>query len=131
MSSSKGHDDAQDDGVILVLTTTADDASAGALAQALVRERLAACVTRMAARSVYRWEKSTAEGAGKDDDVCDDAEVLLLIKSVRSLRARLEQRVLELHSYDCPEFVVIDPVAVEPRYAAWLLAACGGPGIRS
>ena len=45
------------DGVIVVLTTTGDDESAARLARALVEERLAACVTRIGARSVYRWRR--------------------------------------------------------------------------
>jgi periplasmic divalent cation tolerance protein len=111
--------------VVVVLTTTADDASAAALARALVEERLAACVTRMAARSVYRWEKPGDES----DEVCEEQEVLLVIKSARFRLEELQRRILELHGYDCPEIVVLDPEAVEPRYRAWLLAACSPGGI--
>lgn len=135
-----------DSGAILVLTTTADEASALQLSRSLVEEGLAACVTRTAVRSVYRWDQSgsgdqPASGSGqdtaaeqesaassnaaKDWPVCDEAEVLLVIKSAKVCRERLEARLLELHSYDCPEFVVVEPAHVEARYLAWLLAACG------
>ena len=107
-------------GVVVVLTTTADDASASRLARALVEERLAACVTRMAARSVYRWEKPE----GTAQDICDEEEVLLVIKSARSRLEDLQRRILALNGYECPEIVVLDPESVEPRYRAWLLAAC-------
>ncbi len=124
MSTSSDSPDGDD--VIVVLTTTADDESAGRLARALVEERLAACVTRMAAQSVYRWQKTAGDSAATvaTSEVCEESEVLLLIKSARSRRDQLEARILELHSYECPEIVVLDPQAVEPRYRAWLLAAC-------
>ncbi len=121
------NDPSDRDDVIVVLTTTADDESAGRLAKALVEERLAACVTRVAAQSVYRWKKTDAgdsPAAAAASEVCEESEVLLLIKSARSRKPELEQRILELHSYECPELVVLEPQAVEPRYRAWLLAAC-------
>ncbi|HXC52682.1 MAG TPA: divalent-cation tolerance protein CutA [Candidatus Limnocylindrales bacterium] len=124
---STRNDPSAGDEVIVVLTTTADDESAGRLARALVEERLAACVTRMAAQSVYRWQKTDAGDPATgpaSSEVCEESEVLLLIKSARSRKHELEQRILELHSYECPEIVVLEPQSVAPRYRAWLLAAC-------
>lgn len=103
-----------DSGALLLLTTIADDDAARRLAHALVEERLAACVTRHAVKSVYRWESK----------VCDEDEVLLVIKTSRARRRDLEARILALHSYDCPEIVAVVPDHVEAKYLAWLLAAC-------
>ena len=97
---------------VVVLTTTADDESARTLARSLVEERLAACVTRVPVRSTYRWEK-----------ICEDEEVLLVIKTARERASELERRVLELHPYECPELVVLTPEHVEASYLAWLIAA--------
>ncbi len=113
---------------ILVLTTTADDESAVALSRTLVEEGLAACVTRTPVRSVFRWEATASGEPGRsprDMRVCDEAEVLLLIKTARARLAELERRILELHSYDCPEILVIAPEHAGAKYLAWLLAACG------
>lgn len=97
---------------VVVLTTTADDESARTLARSLVEERLAACVTRVPVRSTYRWER-----------ICEDEEVLLVIKTARERASELERRILELHPYECPEVVVLAPEHVEASYLAWLLAA--------
>jgi len=114
-------------GAVVVLTTTADDDSARSLSRALVEEGLAACVTRSAVKSVFRWE-SPDDGAGvastRKMRVCEEDEVLLVVKTSRTRVAQLEKRLLELHPYDCPELIRIEPEHVEERYLAWLLAAC-------
>ncbi len=57
--------------LLLCFCTCPDERSAQSLADALVGERLAACVNQLpGVRSTYRWQ-------GK---VCSDNEVLLLIK---------------------------------------------------
>lgn len=108
-------------GAVLVLTSTGDEESARLLSWALVEENLAACVTRSAVRSVYRWE----EGGGKrprDMAVCDDQEVLLVVKTSRARLDDVQRRILELHRYACPEVVAVEVDRVDARYLAWLLA---------
>jgi periplasmic divalent cation tolerance protein len=112
---------------VLVLTTTADDESARALSRALVEEGLAACVTRMPVRSVFRWESQPAGGgvsSVQQPRVCEEEEVLLVIKAARVCAAELERRIVELHPYECAEVIRIVPEHVEAKYLAWLLAAC-------
>lgn len=106
-------------GAVLVLTTTADEASASRLARTLVEEGLAACVTRTAVRSVYRWEEAAAK-------VCEEDEVLLLVKTAASRVVELEARLLELHPYSCPEVIRIAPEHVDTGYLSWLLSATTG-----
>lgn len=121
-------DPAETGQAVLVLTTTADDESARVLSRALVEEGLAACVTRAAVHSTYRWEETPADGSKpspRDMPVCEAAEVMLVIKTARSRCEALRRRILELHSYECPEIVEIVPAHVEASYLAWLLAACG------
>lgn len=105
-----------DDAPRLVLVT-APPGEAAALARALVSERLAACVNVLAGvTSVYRWQGAVQE----------DGEALLVVKTRADRLAALEARVLELHPYDVPEFVVVEPAHVEARYRAWLAAEAGG-----
>ena len=40
----------------------------------------------------------------------------------------LEARILELHPYDTPEVVALEPAHVEARYLAWLRASVGSAG---
>jgi len=101
--------------LIMALTTVADDAAARALARTLVEERLSACVQRVPISSTYAWK-----GAVEESD-----EVLLLIKSTHDLLEALRDRVLALHGYDVPEFVVIDADHAAARYLEWARSACG------
>jgi periplasmic divalent cation tolerance protein len=100
--------------LILVLTTVPDEAAGDALAQTLVGEKLAACVNRFPVASTYRWEGAVENAR----------ETLLVIKSTSDLLDRLRERVLALHSYDVPEFVVLDAADVAPAYLKWALGAC-------
>lgn len=111
---------------VLVLTTAADDASAAALARALVGENLAACVSRSAVRSVYRWESGAGAPAEvSKQKICEEEEVMLVIKTSKSRVEQMERRLLELHPYDTPEVVRIEPAHVDAKYLAWLVASVG------
>ena len=98
----------------IVLTTAANAEEAGRLARTLVEERLAACVTQVpGVESVYRW-KEQVESA---------TETLLLIKTGAEQLAALETRLAELHSYETPEFLVLDVEAGSRPYLDWLLGS--------
>ena len=101
--------------LIVALTTVADDSRARALARTLVEECLCACVQRVPISSTYRWKETVEEGA----------EVLLIIKSTSDLLDQLRERVLALHDYDVPEFVVVESDHAAGAYLEWTLAACG------
>ena len=100
------------------LCTCPDAAVAARIAEALVDERLAACVNVLpGVESVYRWD-GRVERAG---------EVLLVIKTVRARLDALTARVVELHPYECPEVVALDIAGGLPAYLAWIADATG-PG---
>ena len=81
------------------------------MARALVEERLAACVNRIApVQSVYRWQ-------GK---VEQSEEELLIVKTRKALFAALESRVRELHSYSVPEIIAVPIVDGSEGYLRWL-----------
>jgi periplasmic divalent cation tolerance protein len=96
---------------IVVYVTAGSPAEGDRLARALVEERLAACVNRVApVQSVYRW----------DGKVEQSEEQLLIIKTQRALFAALEQRVRELHSYSVPEVVALPIIDGSAAYLKWL-----------
>lgn len=96
----------------LVLTTTGSRDEAERLAHALVEQRLAACVNIIPGlTSVYRW-KGQVESAD---------EVLLLMKTTASNLQRLEDSLRSLHSYEVPEFLVLQPDSASEAYLQWLL----------
>ena len=97
--------------VILVLTTIAAEADGTALGRALVDERLAACVNILPAMtSVYRWKGQVEQ----------DREQQVIIKTTRDRLAALQARVRDLHSYELPEFLVIEAGGGAEAYLAWV-----------
>ena len=105
----------REDGALVVLTTVADEAAADVLSRRLVEERLAACVTRAAVKSTYRWQ----------GEVETSSEQLLVIKSAAGCWERLRARIRELHDYDVPEILAIEAARVDAAYRSWLLEAVG------
>jgi periplasmic divalent cation tolerance protein len=95
----------------LVLTTCPDTEVAERLAQALVQERLAACVNILPiAKSVYWW-KGQVESA---------AEQLLIIKSMTDAYGSIQKRIRELHPYELPEVIAVPIADGLPDYLAWI-----------
>jgi periplasmic divalent cation tolerance protein len=94
-----------------VCISTCSTADADRLAEALVSERLAACVNLVGPiRSRYWWE-----GAVQDDE-----EMLLVIKTRDDLVPALMDRLKALHPYDVPEFLAMPVETVLPAYLAWV-----------
>lgn len=95
----------------LVLCTVPDAASAARIADALVAERLAACVNALpGVTSTYRW-RGNVERAD---------EVMLLIKTSVERYPALEARVRALHPYAVPEVVALAPSAGHLAYLEWI-----------
>ncbi len=98
----------------IVLTTTANHDEAARLAGALVEERLAACATLIpTVESIYRWE----------GQIESSTETLVLLKTAPDQLAALEARLHELHSYQVPEFLVLNVESGSHPYLEWLLAS--------
>ncbi len=96
---------------ILIHVTAANRKEADKIAQALVEEKLAACVSIMPdIYSRYHWKKHIEY----------DKELLLVIKTDRRMYKRVEKRVLSLHSYEVPEILAIPILAGNPAYLKWL-----------
>lgn len=98
---------------LVVFTSLPDRAAAETLAEALVAERLAACVNILGpCRSVYRWNG----GLQKDD------EHLMLIKTSRERYATLEAAIRAAHPYELPEIVAVPIERGLPAYLEWVAA---------
>jgi periplasmic divalent cation tolerance protein len=97
----------------VVLTSASDPAEAERLARTLVEERLAACATLIpSVRSIYRWK----------DAIEDTHETLLLLKTGTKQLDALQKRLIALHSYETPEFLVLAVESGSPEYLKWLQA---------
>jgi periplasmic divalent cation tolerance protein len=95
--------------IVFVTAPTCDDGHA--IARALVREKLAACVNILPGiRSIYTWE----------GEVCEDEEVLLIIKTRAKNFEDLSALVKEVHPYDVPEVIAMSLIAGAPDYLNWI-----------
>ena len=96
----------------VVLVTCGSLKEARKIATGFVEARLAACVNIGTApvESVYRW-KGKVETA---------REFLLVMKTTSGRLKALEKEVKKLHSYDVPEFVVLEVAAGSKEYLRWI-----------
>lgn len=96
---------------LLVLTNLPDRLAAEKLAEALVGERLAACVNILApCRSIYRWN-----GAVQNDE-----EVPLLAKTTTERYAALEAAIRSNHPYEVPEIIALPIERGLAAYLTWV-----------
>lgn len=102
---------------VVVLVTAPDQDIGNKIAQALVEERLAACVNILPGIvSYYRWE-------GK---IQTDQEVQLFIKTREDLvEDKIIHLVRDLHPYDLPEIITLPVIGGSEPYLDWILAETG------
>jgi len=99
------------DPVLVALTTCPDEQSAKAIAETLVRERLATCINRMSGvRSSYFWNGALQ----------DEPEILLIMKTTPARIGELEARLKAIHPYELPELVVLPVTGGNEHYLEWI-----------
>jgi len=76
----------------------------------LVMRRLAACVQLLPINSVYSWK----------GEICDDDEVVLLIKSSAALFDEIATAIKDAHSYEVPEIIQLPIIGGLPEYLKWI-----------
>ena len=102
---------------IIVFVTCESKEQGEAIAQAVVTEKLAACVNVLPGiRSCYVWERKLTWSD----------EVLLLIKTTRGRFDQMQDRVKALHSYEVPEIVSVNIDDAFDKYIAWIDRQIGG-----
>src|ERR1017187_4601790 len=105
-------------GARIVLTTADNPKEAAQLSRTLVEEGLAACATMIpAVQSIYRWQ----------GEIQLATETMVLLKTGPEQLAALEARLLELHSYQTPEFLVLPVESGSKPYLDWLHASLRQP----
>jgi len=98
--------------VLVVFVTVGNGDEAFTISRTLVEEKLVACVNIVPQiRSIYWWK----------EEVCDDQEVLLVMKTPTTMFDSLQNRVRELHSYEVPEIVALPVEKGLPDYLNWVV----------
>ena len=96
--------------LLAVLTTTAGQQEARAIARALVERGLAACVQISEIESFYLWQ----------GELQQDPEYRLVAKTTEEQYAAVEQVIRELHSYELPAIYAVPLTRTFQPYAKWV-----------
>src|SRR5260221_14010520 len=95
----------------IALTTAGSKEEAQKIARALVERHLAACVNIVGpVESIYYWQ-------GKVETA---AEYQLVIKTMADALEAVQKAVLEMHSYELPELLVLTVDAGSRQYLEWI-----------
>lgn len=114
-SRASGSGDATAAGVRVILVTAPNEESGLFLARELVEERLAACGNVIPGLvSVYWWS----------DEVQEDDEVLVILKTTAERVEALVERTEALHPYDVPEVLALPVTGGLDAYARWVAREC-------
>ena len=99
----------------LILATCGPDQAEEVLV-ALLRERLVGCGNLIpGVRSHYWWE----------GEITSDDEVLMLMETTADLADAAMARLRELHPYDVPKILAINPESCDAAYLGWLQSVTG------
>ena len=94
----------------VISTTTDSKENADAITQLLLDKKLIACVQSTTIQSAYHWQ-------GK---IIKSEEILLQMKSKRSLFEKVQREIEHLHTYDVPEIIMVPMADANLRYLQWL-----------
>jgi periplasmic divalent cation tolerance protein len=94
----------------VVTTACVDENEAGKIATVLLSRKLAACVQMFPIDSRYVWK-------GK---LCADREILLVIKCLRGDYSDIERAILDNHSYELPEILLMPVDGGYGKYLDWI-----------
>jgi periplasmic divalent cation tolerance protein len=94
----------------VIILSTAAEGEAPVIAEALVKDRCAACVNITGVGSFYRWK----------GELVRDREMLLIIKTTRDRAGAAMNRIRELHSYELPEMILVPVTGGYPPYLQWI-----------
>jgi periplasmic divalent cation tolerance protein len=97
---------------VVVFITVPDEETGCEIARELLSQNLAACVNITSPiRSLYWW----------DGEVCNDAEVLLIVKTRSELfQEQVVPVVKRCHPYEVPEIIALPIMMGSVEYLSWI-----------
>ena len=109
---------AKDNELMVVVTSVGTEEQALDVAHALVRAKRAACVNIIPnVHSIYRWK-------GR---VCDDGEMLLLIKTRSSNFESVRETIHKVNTYELPEVLGYRVDWASPGFSDWITKMTASP----
>jgi periplasmic divalent cation tolerance protein len=95
--------------LVFITATTKDEAIS--IGKHLVKKKLAACTHIIdGALSFFIWDKK----------LCEENEVLLIVKTIQEKLDKIVTVVKKLHSYDVPEIIAVPIIDGSKDYLNWL-----------
>ena len=77
-----------------------------------MKHQLAACVSMVEnVKSVFSW----------DGEICEEKEVLMMIKTRRANYGKVKLVIEDLHTYSVPEIIALPIVDCSEDYLKWLV----------
>ena len=96
---------------IIIFCTVPNKDDAKKISNTLVQEGLAACVSTVdKVSSIFSW----------DDELCNENELMLVIKTRLELFDKVEAVIKALHSYNVPEIIALPVIKGSKDYLAWV-----------
>lgn len=94
-----------------VFVTCVDEAEANSIRSALLEKRLIACGNSWPVSSAFLW----------NDELEQETEVMLLVKTVKDRQAEVVGVIGQLHSYDLPAISIVQVEAGSPEFERWVI----------
>lgn len=98
--------------IIVVYCTVPSKKIAKDITKVLMKHKLAACVSMIDnVKSVFSW----------DGEICEEKEILLMIKTRRANYGKVKLVIEDIHSYSVPEIIALPIVDCSEDYLKWLV----------
>ena len=98
--------------IIVIYCTVPNKRLAKDITKILMKHKLAACVSMVEnVKSVFSW----------DGEICEEKEVLMMIKTRRSNYGKIKLVIEDMHSYNVPEIIALPIVDCSEDYLKWLV----------
>ena len=97
--------------IVVIYCTVPDKKLAKEITKVIMKHKLAACVSMIEnVKSVFSW----------DGEICEEKEILMMIKTRRSNYGRIKLVIEDMHTYNVPEIIALPIVDCSEDYLKWL-----------
>jgi len=98
--------------IIVIYCTVPNKKIAKDITKIIMKHKLAACVSMIEnVKSVFSW----------DGEICEEKEILLMIKTRRTNYGKVKLVIEDVHSYSVPEIIALPIVDCSEDYLKWLV----------
>ncbi|MCL2765126.1 MAG: divalent-cation tolerance protein CutA [Treponema sp.] len=94
----------------VVITACPNEETAKKIIDALLENKLAACIQLFPINSYYSWK----------GEICNEKEIALFIKCNQNHYAKIEETIIKNHSYEVPEIVMLPVIGAFNKYLSWI-----------